>query len=63
MGGQLKAMLSDNLLEVGKSLDLIEQRRIGSRKSKELNLDTGAFVSKANGAECLIEESHRALVA
>ena len=56
-------MLPDNLFEVGKSLDLIKQRRIGSRKSKELNLDTGGFVSKANGAECGVEESHNALVA
>ena len=63
MGGELRAMLSDNLFEVGKSLDLIKQGRIGSRISKKLNLGSGAFVSNANGAECGVEESHNALVA
>ena len=55
MAGELWAMLAENFFQVGKSLDLIEQGRIGSRKSKKLNLNASAFVSNANAAEGGVE--------
>ena len=55
-------MLSENLFEVGKSLDLIEEGRIGSRKRKKLNLETGAFISKTDRGEGGVEESYKAMV-
>ena len=61
--GKLEAMLTENLLEVGKSLDLIEEGQIAPRECKKLNLDTGAVISKTNSAVGWVEESHKAMVA